>query len=234
VAWLGAARHGLARPGLARRGPAWRGKAGGLWPAIIELKRGGARLGGARRGKARQGKGRNAAERETMAENQQEHDLSVFKGGMPYEPDVKRLEENYPVQSLTEGLVIDHKILSAIVKCKQGTGRYYGVIDSWRKKLRNENGIMLLWKQGVGLYVAHPHEILQHSEKRVREHLGGVRRGIKIIGHADRERLDELGKQRYDHTAKAYLFISTAVEQGRKQLPYEVPAVKSLPKPKIG
>jgi hypothetical protein len=177
--------------------------------------------------------GPNGAERKVVTEDHKAHEASIFRGGMPYGPDVKRLDEAYPIASLTEGLLIEHEKLSKIVKAQKGTGRYYGVIDSWRKRLREENDIVLLWRFGVGIYVAYPHERLNYSETKIRRGMRGTKRGIRFLGSVERERLDEQGQKRYDHVIHVSTVLHTALESARKQLPIGVPAIKSLPKRKV-
>ncbi len=154
-----------------------------------------------------------------------------FRGGMPYEPDVSRLMETFPVLNLKEGQVISHEELEKILKYKHGSQRYYGVINSWAKKIESENDIVLEWKLGIGLKVLLPHERLQSSEGKIKRGIKATKRGISSLSRVQRERLDEAGKQRYDHIGRASLMLKNAVDAAKNQLKCELPAVKSLPKP---
>nr|MDP9113886.1 hypothetical protein [Acidobacteriota bacterium] len=118
------------------------------------------------------GRGRNAAERYFMAS-------VIFKGGMPYGPDVNRLKEEFPPASLTEGRMILHERLVEIVQQPKGSSRYYGVIDSWIAQQRNDNGIFMAWEPSRGLKVLAPAEILFLAESRTKQKLKQVGRAVK-------------------------------------------------------
>jgi hypothetical protein len=117
-----------------------------------------ARRGSVGQGSARFGLARCGRVRPPMAE--EGNCMSVFKGGLPYGPEVKRLREMYPVPKLTEGLRIPHEQLEGILNEKRSTGRYYGVINSWITRERNENGIFICWEPSKGLKILNPAEIL--------------------------------------------------------------------------
>lgn len=157
----------------------------------------------------------------------------VFRGGLPYGPDIKRLDDAFPVDSLTEGRVIEHGELEKILTCKRGSSRYYGVIDTWIGQRRSANGIVLVWEPTRGLKVLNPAEILEHAEVRTRQKIRQTGRAIRIFGLVDRERLDGTGQKRLDHQMRVVSTLKESLESSRKQLAIELAPVKSLPKRKI-
>lgn len=162
-------------------------------------------------------------------------DERPFFGGMPYGPDVRRLEEAFPVTELTEGKVIEHEMLSGVLDLKRGTQRYYGVINAWRSRVRNSNGVILEWQPGDGLKVLDPAGVLDCSENRTRQKIKQLcgPRAIGMFAWVDRARLDDVGRRRFDHQARVVRALKDAVIEKRRELAIELAPVKSLPKPKI-
>lgn len=154
----------------------------------------------------------------------------VFKGGLPYGPDVRLLSEEFPVAELKEGLIIPHERIEKAVRQKRGTSRYYGVVNSWIHKQKDEQGIFIVWEQQQGLRVLDPASLLAHAERKTREKVTGLVRAVRIFGWVDRNRLDETGQRRLDHQARVASVIREAVESGKKQLAVELSPIKSLPK----
>jgi hypothetical protein len=227
-------RRGGARPGKAGRGEAGQGKArqgkarhgkaanGGIVRMCGKAGLGVAWLGEAGQGRVWLGKGANGTVRI--------NGMAVFLGGLPYGPEIKRLREMFPVQKLTEGLIISHQTLEGVLNEKRGSGRYYGVINSWVARERNENGIFLRWEPYQGLKVLNPAELLDHAEAKTRQKIKQTARAIKMFGWVDRDRLDDLGKQRLDHQARNAIAIRDSLESAKKQLAIDLGPVQSLPK----
>ncbi len=158
----------------------------------------------------------------------------IFKGGMPYGPDVNRLKETFPPSTkLTEGTIIPHDALEKVVQQERGTQRYYGVIDSWMTQMRNELSIFMVWEPGQGVKVLNPAEVLQIAETRTRQKIRQTGRAIKTFNWVDRSRLDEIGKQRLDHQMRVANAIRQSIDSARKELAVDLAPVKSLPKPQL-
>jgi hypothetical protein len=159
--------------------------------------------------------------------------VNTFTGGVPYAVDVARLKESYPVPKLTEGLVITHADLEKIVNAKAGTGRYYGVINSWISQMKNSNGIFIVWQPNVGIKVLDPSEIMSHGETTTRQKIGQVGKALKTFAWVDRKRLDQTGQQRLDHQLRVASAIKDSLNTARRELAIDLSPVKSLPKPKV-
>jgi hypothetical protein len=157
----------------------------------------------------------------------------VFNGGLPYGPDVNRLKEAFPISKLTEGVIISHEELEKIVRQKRGTQRYYGVVNSWMGQQKNEHGLFLVWEPTAGVKVLDPAAIFHYGEARMRQKGKQLGRAVRILGHVDRTRLDEIGQKRFDQVTRVGHAIKTAVDDARKQLAIELGPVKSLPKPQM-
>jgi len=158
---------------------------------------------------------------------------NVFRGGVPYSVDVKRLNEAFPVPSLTEGRVIKHEQLEAIIDAVKGTQRYYGVIHSWISQSRNSNAIFIAWEPKVGVKVLDPASLLTHAEMRTRQKIRQTGKAIRIYGFVDRGRLDALGQQRFDHDKRVLNAYCEAMNAANKDLAVPLAPIQSLPKPKL-
>jgi hypothetical protein len=157
----------------------------------------------------------------------------IFNGGMPYGPDVNRLKETFPVTKLTEGTIIRHEELEAVVRQQRGSQRYYGVINSWMSQQKNANGIFMVWEPATGIKVLNPAEILSHAETKTRQKIKQTGKAIRTFGWVDRNRLDETGQKRLDHQMRVANAIKQSIESARRELSVDIAPVKSLPKPQL-
>ena len=162
-------------------------------------------------------------------EEQKPKEAIGFRGGMPYEADVRRLDEAYPVESLQEGRVISHEDLEKLLRYKAGSGRYYGVIDSWRSQNFRKYDLFLDWERSKGLKVLAPHERLHKFETGMVGHLKLSHRNASGLSTVDRDRLNDDGKKRLDADMRAGMIIRTAEKDARKQIAVPIPANRSLP-----
>jgi hypothetical protein len=158
-------------------------------------------------------------------------EAKLWKGGLPYGPQVKKLEEAYPRPE--EDSVISHEDFVALVSETKGTQRYYGVINSWRKKLFNELGIDTAWLPGDGIKILPPADRLKVSEGDFKTGLRKAKRAVRRLAATPRERLDDIGRKRYDHTAIVMAKVSSVADEARKQLAIDLAPVKSLPRPQL-
>lgn len=156
-----------------------------------------------------------------------------FRGGIPYALDVKRLDEAFPVPSLAEGRLIGHEEIEAVIGEKHGSQRYYGVVNSWISRSRNQNAIHLVWEPGDGLRVLDPAGLFKHGEKRTIQKIRQTVRAVKIFAWVDRARLDEMGQRRLDHQMRVAHALGDALSNSRRELAVELAPIVSLPKRKI-
>jgi hypothetical protein len=154
-----------------------------------------------------------------------------FRGGLPYGPDVQRLNDAFPI--LSEGQIFTHEMLEIPARSPMKTPRYYAVVNSWRKQHRERAGIIIEWITGTGVKVLDPGEILTASKTGTKQKLRQTQRKMKLIAYSDRDRLNQAGQLDYDHTHHVYVVLHDAVNAAKKTLPIDVPPIKSLPKPKL-
>jgi hypothetical protein len=157
----------------------------------------------------------------------------VFRGGVPYAIDVRRLIEAFPAPSLAEGRVIGHAQLEEISNSSKGSQRYYGVVNSWIAHMRNENGIFIIWEPATGIKILGPAEILTYTETKTRQKIKQTGRAIKMVNWVDRGRLDTIGQQRHDHFRRHTSMLMDSLAATRRELAVNLSPIASLPKPKL-
>ena len=161
-------------------------------------------------------------------QQKQQEKAKQFFGGIPYGPQVNRLKDKFPKPE--EEIVYTHGELEEIIREPIGTQRYYGVINSWRNYLLHDLGIDSAWCPGEGLKILNPEDRLKVGEDQFRQGLRKTRRAFKRTAIIPRERLDDIGRQRFDHQMKIMAKLSTAAVEAKRDLAIDLAPVKSLPK----
>lgn len=157
--------------------------------------------------------------------------LPQVVNGVPYGPDVRKLEETYP--SPDEDSIIRSDEFESLLKIPQKTPRFYGVINTWRKRLRAERNIDSEWIQGVGVKILNPADRLKVSEGNVKRGIRQTGRAFRRLGIVPRDRLDAIGQARYDHAILVASKLAQAGRDAKRELAIDLAPVKSLPKPKL-
>lgn len=157
--------------------------------------------------------------------------LPVVVAGIPYGPDIRKLEEAFP--NPQEDQVIKSEEFEKIIRVEQKTSRFYGVINAWRRRLRNERNIDSEWVPSVGVKILNPADRLKVSETNIKHGIRKTNRAYRRLAITPRERLDEVGQQRYDHQMQVAAKLVSAGREAKKELAIDLAPVKSLPKPKL-
>lgn len=113
-----------------------------------------------------------------------------FIGGVPYGPDIKRLEERFPVSSLEIGHTIPKDEFASTIYESWGTARCRGVYAAFGKRLLEDHGI-LLKPQGEAIVVLDDNDRVDEMRANLR---GIGRKSIKVrrIGATiNRKKLDD-------------------------------------------
>lgn len=152
----------------------------------------------------------------------------TFRGGIPYQVDVNRLKDAFPITSLAEGRVIKHDDLERVVKVRPGAQRYYGVINSWIGQMKHANGIFMVWEPSVGIKVLNPADILTFAETRTRQKMRQTRKAIQHFAWVDRSRLNDMDQQRLDHKMRISAAIRDSLLAANKELAVILAPVKSI------
>jgi hypothetical protein len=151
--------------------------------------------------------------------------------GIPYGPDVRKLEEAFP--NPEEDQVIKSEDFEKIIRVEQKTARFYGVINAWRRRLRTDRNIDSEWVHGVGVKILNPADRLKVSEVNIKQGIRKTGRAFRRLAITPRERLDAVGQQRYDHQLQVGAKLIQAGRDAKKELAIDLAPVKSLPKPRL-
>ncbi|MFZ3047002.1 MAG: hypothetical protein WA151_13905 [Desulfatirhabdiaceae bacterium] len=128
----------------------------------------------------------------------------VYFGGVPTEPDVKKLTEAFPPSGLAPGYEISYKDVEGIINSKKGSSRFAAITSAWRKQLEKNHGIM------VGVDPGHAYKILSESEKLLytqKKHRG-VGRAVKRIITVSSTLIDRKGLTEEEKKTKDTLDIA--------------------------
>lgn len=155
----------------------------------------------------------------------------VVVNGIPYGPDVRKLEEAFP--NPEEDQVIKSEDFEKIILVEQKTQRFYGVINTWRRRLRTDRNIDSEWVHGVGVKILNPADRLKVSEVNIKQGIRRTGRAFRRLAITPRERLDAVGQQRYDHQLAVGAKLIQAGRDAKKELAIDLAPVKSLPKPRL-
>ena len=151
--------------------------------------------------------------------------------GISYGPDVRKLEEAFP--SPDEDTIITSEELEKIITTPQKSGRFYGVINAWRRRLRADRNIDSEWVHGVGVKILNPADRLKVSETNIKQGIRKTGRAFRRLAITPRDRLDVVGQQRYDHQLQVAAKLTQAGRDAKKELAIDLAPVKSLPKPRL-
>lgn len=157
--------------------------------------------------------------------------LPQVVNGIPYGPDVRKLEEAFP--SPEEDQTIKSEEFEKIIRVQQKTSRFYGVINAWRRRLRTDPNIDSEWIHGVGVKILNPADRLKVSEVNIKQGIRKTGRAFRRLAITPRERLDAVGQQRYDHQLQVGAKLTQAGRDAQRELAIDLAPVKSLPKPKL-
>lgn len=136
----------------------------------------------------------------------------LYFGGVPVEPDVKKLLKVYP--TLNVGDVIRHSEIEEHLGVKYRSSRYRTVTDAWRKRMFCDQNILLGAVSGVGFKVLSPDERLDRVSGRFR---AASRQDVRAkVEHSaiDTDQCDEIGKKRHEIQGR---FLDAALDTRRRQ-----------------
>ncbi len=137
----------------------------------------------------------------------------VFGGGVPTEPDVKRLMEAFP--SLTPGTILKHGQVSEVIGVTWRTSRYRTICSAWRHRLKREQNVVVRSLPGVGY-------VVRAEAERVNDAIGDGRRGVRTIGRAVRDiglvKTEKLPENEQARALHARRLMEGALSSGREAM----------------
>ena len=146
----------------------------------------------------------------------------LYFGGIPTEPDVKKLMEAYPEESLIPGTEIPYSGVDAIIGVEYGNGRWQGVTNAWRKRVESDWSIVIghtLESIGRAFVVLDNDQKFDLGKRQTRSGLKRVKRGYIVTGTlVDRASLSDERKAAYDNLMMKQAAILSAQQIGRKKI----------------
>jgi hypothetical protein len=151
----------------------------------------------------------------------------IFWGGVPTEPDVRKLLQHYGAP--TEGTLIAYDELHAILHLPKGS-RFKSVLSAWRKQLMKEFNIDTKAEPGKGILILAPHERVNESSKNLIQAARRVRRGYLRASTVPVARLDATSRMKHDHVLRIGRLMHDAITTQSKALTCELKACDQLPR----
>ena len=123
--------------------------------------------------------------------------------GVPTEPDVAALCKAYPVDSLTEGRIIEHDGIESVINkfgdATRASCRYKTVVEKWRRDMERIHNIRIGAEKGKGYRVLAPGERLMEAEDHTKKSIRQAKRAHYRSSAIDTRRLDEHEQRRQQH-----------------------------------
>ena len=161
-----------------------------------------------------------------------ESKAEIFKGTLPYDPDLARLDMEFP--NLKPLDRIDYADIGRVIKAEWPSSRFHGVLDAWRRRLKKYRGLHTACAPGTALLIRTAEEAMGDYEAKYRHHGRGVGRQSRNLISVDRDELpDEEAKRRLDHARLITARTAAAYMTDNRELAKTWQAPKSLPKPHL-
>jgi hypothetical protein len=123
---------------------------------------------------------------------------NIFIGGIPTGPDVRKIRQKYPDNTLSVGTTIEYKKISALIGHEPGSYRFKTVTSAWRKVVEKESAIFIGTNPGVEFVVLNEREKLDLAGSKYRHSLRASRRANIVASHVNRKEISEEEATRLD------------------------------------
>ena len=140
-------------------------------------------------------------------------------GGVPFDPDIKKIRESYPDSDLTVGQVIPYESVERILGVKKDSSRFRGVTTSWRKRVNEEAGVRVEVEKGVGFKVLDEEEKVDYSYSRLKQAFRKMKDSFRRASEVDRSQISEDSCKKVDQvetTAGKALAYSQLAPRSKK------------------
>jgi len=123
----------------------------------------------------------------------------MFFGGVPTEPDIKKIKTEYPTNVLTPGKKIAYAEIERLIGVGKREHRFKTVTSQWRKEVEKEVNIIIGCDPGEGFRVLNEPEKVDLSSSKTRSAGRAARRAYVVAARTDIKELDENDRKRLDH-----------------------------------
>jgi hypothetical protein len=193
---------------------------------------GAARQGRAGRGSAGLGVARHGEARvfitkwsETMGKH------GLFLGGIPTEPDVRRLLAAFP--GIKADDEIAHADVAKAIAVEVGSARYRSVTASWRKHLLKVNNLRLSTVPGVGFRVIDGMDRIADDIKRYGRGAKQIRKAADDVRSVEIGKLPEAQQRVAEHVLRHMESTSDHLRKASKEIAIEFKPQDQLPRARL-
>ena len=141
-------------------------------------------------------------------------------GGLPTDPDVKRIREKYPDDDLEVGRKISYQEIARLINEPVRSSRWTTVTQSWRKKVEAATNIIIGTCEGVNFIVLDDSQKVDLSESKLKTASRNARRAFIVSNKVDIANLSDSERARLDHQINVSAkIIASAKLKGKSDLP---------------
>jgi hypothetical protein len=135
-----------------------------------------------------------------------------FFGGIPTEPDIRKLRETFRASEMFPGKTINYDDVSKIINTPANSSRFKTVTNRWRKLVEQEDGLIIGTVPGEGFKVLDEAEKLNLSVSKLKGAGRLSRRSYMVASRIDRKCLDDDELCRLDHVSARSSAILAAAQ----------------------
>lgn len=155
----------------------------------------------------------------------------LFLGGVPTEPDVKRLTTAFP--NLKPGDQISHKEIEEVIGVQHGSNRYVCVTGAWRKQLVKVGNLRLAAIPGIGFRVLDAMDRVTDNVKRYGRGAKQIRRAADDVRRIEIEKLPQEQQRTTEHVLRHMEATAEHLRKASKEIAIEFKPQASLPRVRI-
>jgi len=120
-----------------------------------------------------------------------------YFGGIPTEPDVNKLREQYPESSMDLGAVIPYGDVARVIGCRKDSSRFKTVTNRWRRLVERETGTIVIGtERGVGFKILDNQQKLNVSSSLLDQSVRRSRRAYQVTGRINLRQLSDEDRER--------------------------------------
>ncbi len=160
-------------------------------------------------------------------------DSTLHFGGIPTDPQVRRLRERYGDIQALRGTTIRHEDIEDLIGEERGGSRYKTITDRWRRQVERETGVVI---SGQGEALGIGFRVLTDAEQvrfGVGQRVSAGRRILRwhsSVANTDPDKLDAPQRQARDFEIAAAAKLHLAMTEVRNALPARTTPPKQNPR----
>ena len=152
----------------------------------------------------------------------------LFIGGVPTEPDVKRLLDAF--KNLKDGDMVSHDDIAKAIGVERTTNRYRNVTNAWRKHLLKVNNLRLAPLAGLGFRVLDGMDRVTHNVKQYGRGARQIRKAADDVRRVDIGKLPQNEQRVTEHVLRHMEATSDHLRKASKEMSLEFKPQDQLPR----